>query len=106
MVTSVTQEHSQLGGVRPRIHFQETPATPTALFRVHKKSIRKAKFFSCSVMTNSNSLTIEILYQDILKEFSLIVFNRINSEKSKTFFERFPLQKYSYWVINYSLLIH
>ena len=82
--------------------FQETPATPTALFRVHKKSTRKAKFFSCSVMTNSNSLTIGNSIRKSSKNFHLLFLTESILKRVKLFSNAFLLQKYSHWVINYS----
>ena len=52
--------------------FQEKPATPITLFRRLRKYIRKAKFFSCSVMINSTSLTNGNLIRKSSKNFRLL----------------------------------
>ena len=82
--------------------FQEKPATPTLLFRVHKKSIRKAKFFSCSVMTNLTSLTIGNSIRKSSKNFHLLFLTESILKRVKLFSNAFSLQKYSHWVTNYS----
>ena len=92
MVSAVTQEHSQLEVFDHEIISGKTCYTYNTLQRAHE-IYPKDEIFLMLGDDQFNNFEYWKFHQEILKEFSLIVFNRINSEKSKTFFERFPSAK-------------
>ena len=92
MVTSVTQEHSQLEVFDHEIISGNTCYTYSTL-QSAQKIYPESEIFLMLGDDQFKQFDHWKFHQEILKEFSLIVFNRINSEKSKTFFERFPSAK-------------
>ena len=92
MVTSVTQEHSQLEVFDHEIISGNTCYTYSTL-KSAQKIYPESEIFLMLGDDQFKQFDHWKFHQEILKEFSLIVFNRINSEKSKTFFERFPSAK-------------
>ena len=91
MVSAVTQEHSQLEMFDHEIISGKTSYTYNTLQRVHE-IYPKDEIFLMLGDDQFNSLNIG---SSIRKSSKILTycFNRINSEKSKTFFERFPSAK-------------
>jgi nicotinate-nucleotide adenylyltransferase len=92
MVGSLTQEHSQLEMFDHEIISGNTCYTYNTL-QSAQKIYPKSEIFLMLGDDQFNQFDYWKFHQEILKEFSLIVFNRIKAEKGKTFFERFPSAK-------------